>query len=198
MIARPSDEILLKYASGALDPAVRLLIESHLAQHPSSGQALADWRRLGGAMLAAEQGAAMTPGSLDRALACLGSVDEGLSKPLSLPAIETLPWRWAGPGRAIANVDVPGSAMKTYALRIEPGKAMLQHSHAADEWTLILQGSYRDEDGEYAAGSFIEEDDETVHRPIATGDMPCICLAVMSGPLLAPGLMGRLAQWIMR
>jgi putative transcriptional regulator len=197
MITTPSDEILLKYASGTLDPALRLLVEKHLDLHPASRAVLAEWRQLGGAMLAAETEAALTPGSLDRALARL---DAGDPAPASafLPALEDVRWRWAGPGRAIANIDVPGSAMKTYALRIAPGKAMLQHSHAAEEWTLIIQGSYRDESGEYAAGSFVEEDDETNHRPVATGDVPCICLAVMSGPLSAPGLMGRVAQWMMR
>lgn len=198
MITTPSDELLLKYASGMLDPALRLLIERHLALHPPSVEVLAGWQDLGGAMLAAEAEAALTPGSLDRALSRLGAGDLAPDPVACLPYLDDIRWRWAGPGRSIANIDVPGSAMKTYAFRIAPGKAMLQHSHVAEEWTLIVKGSYRDDGGEYAAGSFIEENEETNHRPVATGDQMCICLAVMSGPLSAPGLMGRVARWMMR
>lgn len=198
MIAMPSDEILMKYASGVLDPAMRLLVERHLEMWPESRPRLAVWQEYGGHALEAEDGVALTAGSLDRALARIGMAHTEVAARLSLPAVDTLAWRWAGPGRAIANIDVPGSAYKTYALRIGPGKAMLQHSHDAEEWTLIVQGSFRDESGEYSAGAFIEEDNDTNHRPVATGSTDCICFAVMSGPLNAPGLMGKAARWLMR
>lgn len=197
MITSPSEELLLKYVSGVLDPALHLLVEQHLALHPASLDVLPAWQELGGAMLAAETPVEITAGRLEVALACLPA-PEAAVRAAQFPSLDTLPWRWAGPGRAIANIDIPGSTMKTYAIRIAPGKAMLQHSHAAKEWTLIVQGAYRDESGAYDAGSFIEEDDATDHRPVATGTETCICLAVMSGPLAAPGLMGRMARWMMR
>lgn len=198
MMATPSDELLMKYASGVLDPALQLLLDRHFDLHPPSKARLAVWQEFGGALLAGEPGSALTPGSLDRALSRLGDPTPAPQARSHFPAIDQLPWRWAGPGRAIANIEIPGSALKSYAFRIAPGKAMLQHSHAGEEWTLIVQGAYRDEGGEYATGAFIEEDEETNHRPIATGDMDCICLAVMSGPLSAPGIGGTVARWMMR
>lgn len=197
MIAAPSEELLLKYVSGVLDPALHLLVERHLGLHAPSRALIADWRELGGAMLAAESTAEMTPGRLDRVLALLNANEPAATK-VGFPSLEAMPWRWAGPGRSIANIDIPGSSMKTYAFKIAPGTAMLQHSHVAKEWTLILEGAYRDEGGTYDAGSFIEEDDTTDHRPVAIGSETCICIAVMSGPMAAPGLMGRVAQWFMR
>lgn len=197
MSSIPSDDILMKYASGVLDPALRMLVTRHLELSPGTRSLLTQWDELGGHLLDAEEGVALTAGRLDQALSLIGR--EAASSPAAagFPALETLNWRWAGPGRAIANIDVPGSQLKSYALRIAPGKAMLQHSHAAEEWTLIVQGAYRDESGEYAAGAFIEEDEATNHRPVATGDTECICLAVMSGPLSAPGFVGKAARWFM-
>lgn len=197
MITYPTDEILMKYTSGVLDPAIQLLVERHFALVPQTKERLSVFAEFGAEMLAADDAAAMTAGSLDRVLARLGSVAEA-SPLLAFPPLDAIDWRWAGPGRAIANIEVAHSRLKSYAIRIAPGKAMLQHSHAADEWTLIVQGSYRDEGGEYTAGAFIEEDEQTNHRPVATGDMDCICLAVMSGPLMAPGVPGKIAQWLMR
>ena len=199
MITLPSDEILLRYVSGAIDPALRMLVQRHIELHPQTRDNLRDFEKFGGELLAGEAGADWTAGSLDRALARLSGPEQQTSvPPRSFPALDTLRWRWAGPGRAIANIDVPDSRLKTCALRIAPGKAMLQHSHEAQEWTLIVQGSYRDASGEYDTGAFIEEDEETDHRPVATGNVECICLAVMSGPLTAPGVMGKVARWMMR
>lgn len=198
MIALPSDDILLKYASGVLDPALRLLVDQHVELHPSTRRRIDDFMAFGGQMLAAEKPAPMTAGSLDRALARIAAQPQPAAPAAAWPPLDSLHWRWAGPGRSIASIAVSGSNLQAYALRIAPGKAMLQHSHAESEWTLIVQGSYRDENGEYHAGAFIEEDSQTVHSPVATGDQECICLAVMSGPLTAPGLMGTVARWLMR
>lgn len=198
MITLPSDEILLKYAAGTLDPALRLLVQKHFEINPDTRNFAAGFEEFGGLMLASETGMPMTAGSLDRVLARIDSTRFETGEEPEWPALDALNWRWAGPGRRLANVNIPGSAMKAYALRIAPGKAMLQHSHAEHEWTLIVQGAYRDETGAYHTGAFIEEDASTVHSPIAFGDDDCICLAVMSGPLAAPGLMGGLARWMMR
>jgi len=199
MIKLPSDEILMKYASGVLNPALRLLVDRHIALHPQTAERLATFTAFGGMLLAGEEPAPLTAGSLDRALARLAASPREAAAAPQWPALDSLDWRWAGPGRRIAPVDIPGADdMRAYALKIAAGKAMLQHSHAGIEWTLIVQGSYSDENGEYGVGAFIEEDGDTVHTPVATGDVECICLAVLTAPLSAPGLMGKVAHWIMR
>lgn len=197
-ISLPSDEILMKYASGSLDPALHMLVDAHLERHPASRATVQPFNRYGGLCLSAAPGVEMAAGSLDRALARIASCGTEAPAPSRVPDVEALDWRWAGPGRGIANIAVPGSRYKAYALRIQPGRAMLQHTHAGQEWTVILQGAYADEGGAFDAGSFIEEDGDTNHRPVATGNEECICLAVMSAPLLAQGIGGVLARWLMR
>lgn len=197
MIAAPSDEILLKYTAGTLDPALRLLVQRHIELSPQTAERLRDFTSFGGVLLAAQPPMPMTGGSLDRALARIGTqvlpeVDD------DWPDLDRVRWRWAGPGRVIAPITIEGSSMKSFVLRIAPGKSMLQHSHAGREWTLILQGTFRDDGGEYGRGAFLDEDQETVHTPISTGEVDCICLAVLSGPLKAPGIMGHLANWLLR
>lgn len=199
MITLPADEILLKYASGVLDPALRLLVDRHIALHSETAERLAAFRGYGGLLLESERASAMTGGSLDRALARIAAAKPAAqTQDADWPAFDALRWRWAGPGRAIAPIAVEGSALRTFAFRIAPGKNMLQHSHVDHEWTLIVQGSYSDESGEFHTGAFIEEDEHTNHTPVATGVVECVCLAVMSGPMTAPGLMGKVAQWLMR
>jgi len=122
MIPLPSDEILLKYVSGAIDPALRMLVDRHIELHPQTRDSLRDFEEFGGHLLAEEADAGLTAGSLDRALARLAASPQQIN-PLraSFPALDALRWRWAGPGRAIANIEIAGSRLKTYALRIAPG-----------------------------------------------------------------------------
>ena len=197
MNPRPSDEILLKYASGVLDPALHLLVGRHLDMSPSTQSLVTEFEEFGGQLLASEIETSMTAGSLDRALARISGEHPKAMPPLAWPPLDALGWRWAGPGRRLAKVDIPGSDLKAYAFRTAPGKAMLQHGHSGQEWTLIVQGAYRDETGEFRTGAFIEEDESTLHAPVAFGEVDCICLAVMSGPLVAQGMMGKIARWMM-
>lgn len=197
---QPSDEILLKYVSGSLDPALRMLLEAHLEHHPATRERMKVFEHLGGLLLADCAPADLTAGSLDRALARIDRMADAESatspSPTPLPLPET--WRWAGPGTRLAPVAVPGSDMKVYMLRIAPGRAILQHGHAEQEWTVILKGSYRDENGHFPAGSFIEEDNTETHSPVVDSPDECVCLIAMSGPIVAAGLGGLMARWLMR
>ena len=196
----PRDEILMKYASGVIDPGLALLVEAHLQRAPATRKRLDMWNRLGGEWLRCEEPMDMTAGSLDRALARLS--DAAPAPAASPPSARPLPphgsWRWAGAGARIAPVRVEGARTKLFLLRIAPGKAMVHHGHSAREWTVLLEGSYRDETGHFPTGSFIEEDSDHQHRPVVDSDVDCVCLIAMEGPIRAPGLAGAAARWLMR
>lgn len=191
----PSDEMCLRYASGALDPALSLLVDAHLARHPATQARIEAFRELGGAALAAEAPAPMTAGALDVVFARIARED---AAPPAAFNLADLQWRWAGFGCRVARYDVPGSRLKTFAIKVAPGAALLSHGHEGNEWTVIVEGAYRDESGVFPAGSFIEEDDETQHRPVADETQGCVCLIAMTGDLVAPGLVGALARWALR
>lgn len=198
----PSDDICLQYAAGTLDPALAMLVDAHLPHAPETARRIASFQRAAGALLCAEPAAAMAEDALDRALAALPEADETVDEAIRSPDAptvdpEALAWRWAGPGRRVAPVSIPGSRFKTFALEVGPGRAMLAHSHQGQEWTLVLRGAYRDEHGEFRAGDFVEEDSDTHHRPVADAKEGCLCLAVLSEPLTAPGLSGVVARWLL-
>lgn len=192
---QPSDEILLKYVSGAIDPGLRLLVDAHLERVPETRAHLDAFRSLGGDMLRAEDPIAMTAGSLDRVLAKLGA------PAIPAPAksrIEPGHWRWGGAGVRIAPVKMQSAETRLFLMRIAPGKAMVHHGHSAREWTVLLEGSYRDETGHFPTGSFIEEDPDNQHCPVVDSDTDCLCLIAMEGPIRAAGLAGAAARWLMR
>ena len=80
-----------------------------------------------------------------------------------------------------------------------PGcRATLAHGHAGSEITVVLQGSFSDQDGRYAQGDFLVRGPGDEHRPVAAADSDCLCLAVLDAPIRLGGLLGRLANPFLR
>ena len=64
-------------------------------------------------------------------------------------------------------------------IRMEPGCGYPTHRHIGTEEVLVLQGGYRDEQGEHEAGEFVSYADGTTHTPVALelGE-PCVLFAI--------------------
>jgi putative transcriptional regulator len=199
---RPDEEICLHYAAGVIDPALALLMDLHMAHAPETAARVAALRVGFGTLLSCEQPVDLADDAFARLLDRLDQLETG-TRDECAPARarfddQNLRWRWAGPGRRIAPVDVPGSRFKTFALDVGPGRAMLAHSHSGQEWTLVLRGAYRDERVVVGVGDFVEEDSDTAHRPVADSEHGCLCLVVLTAPLAVGGLNGAVARWLLR
>jgi len=83
-------------------------------------------------------------------------------------------------------------------LRIKPGGKISHHKHMGDEYTLILSGSFSDEDGIYKTGDFMLRNDQHQHTPVATKDAECICLTVQEAPLQFTGRLWRMLNPFIR
>ena len=64
---------------------------------------------------------------------------------------------------------------------MEPGGAIPAHSHKGREYTLVLEGSFSDEHGEYRPGDLLCCRGKQQHRPYSQHG--CVCLAVIDAPL---------------
>lgn len=69
----------------------------------------------------------------------------------------------------------------TSLLEIQPGGGVPQHTHKGFELTLLLEGSFHDEQGEYVKGDFIMLDGSYQHHPISTNG--CLCYTVANDAL---------------
>lgn len=69
----------------------------------------------------------------------------------------------------------------TSLLHIEPGGGVPQHTHKGFELTVLLEGSFTDEHGEYVKGDFIMLDGSTVHHP--ESENGCLCYTVANDAL---------------
>jgi putative transcriptional regulator len=204
------------YASGALDPGFRLLVDAQAELVASMADTLAIADVFVGAMLETETPIPMdtialekvfariagTPTSAPVAASAIGPEDGELAR---LPAIvrslaenaeRGSGWKFAGFGIRSLAFDA-GSAATVELLRIEPGAVAPRHDHGGLELTLVLQGAFRDERGVYRCGDIAVASPGDKHRPIGEPGELCFALAVSEAPPRFTGALG-LAQRLLQ
>lgn len=80
-----------------------------------------------------------------------------------------------------ARIQLNENEIHTSLLEIEPGGGVPQHTHKGFELTLLLDGSFNDEKGEYVKGDFIMLDGSNTHNPVSDGG--CLCYTVANDAL---------------
>ena len=209
MSRHPSPELMARYVAGTLSPAAALVVESHLALCVDCAASHRDMLAVAGVLLECQSPSELDARLFERTLARLGEKrpasapsparrparDLGIRLPAPIADRATSGWRWMGPGMAYARLDVPEDrTTQLVLLKIAANRRMPTHGHSGEELTLVLQGAFEDEHGRCAAGDLAEEDDDTHHTPVVTGEETCICLASIEGRLRPHGLIGRLVS----
>ncbi len=80
-----------------------------------------------------------------------------------------------------ARVQLDENEIHTSLLYIEPGGGVPEHTHKGFELTVLLEGSFEDEQGEYVKGDFIMLDSSHQHQPISK--QGCLCYTVANDAL---------------
>lgn len=194
------EEVMAAHAAGTLPAGQHLVLSCQADLQPAIAQKLAAYDAVGGTMIE-------TAKSEDLSDTFLGRLMEGLdgevapespapvksTGPTWMPAALAsfldganikLKWRSIGPGVQHAPIVSNNSGERVYLLRAAPGTKMPVHSHAGEEWTLILQGGYHVGDTGYVRGDLHCEDAACEHQPIIDDDgESCISLVVDHGRL---------------
>jgi len=212
----PGEELLSSYSAGSLPLGQGLCVAAHIEFCGSCCQNLQRLDKVGGELLQQLNPAKV---SCDVKNAVLKEIDERLdsiesddhdvayygdsSIPVCLRQFVKTSYQnlsWQRVARSIHNIELfrDGESAKIELLKIKPSGSATTHSHLGDEYTVILEGSFSDEDGLYQQGDFLIRNSHHVHTPVATRDKDCICLAVSEAPLQFTGFFNRLLNPLIR
>lgn len=198
----PDDSTLVSYAAGSLPESQSLVVACHVRLCPGCQGKIAEAETLGGTLLSNLKPLATSPEKRARFLSRFGQA-QGNSQPRSSSALamdkifspdylSTFNWVHVAPG--VKQIILPSQAPhRLRLLRISPGRSMPLHSHRGSELTLVLQGAYSDETGQYKKGDVSDHDTDITHQPIA-GKESCICLVATDAPLKFTGWLPRILQ----
>jgi len=210
------DDLLLDYASGALEDGWSLAVATHLALCPACRRRLDQMERIGAAVFEATAvPAAGDDGwaAMQRKLAgpaASRAPDAAAPPPIPRPGTTpilpeplrsraggdaaSLRWRSLPGGSAQIKLPSRDGTTQIRLLRVPAGAAMPEHGHGGRELTLVLCGSFTDSTGTYRRGDLESADAELDHQPIVGPEEDCICLAVTDAPLRFRSRLVRLLQ----
>ena len=209
---RPSDELMLDYASGALSEGWALAIATHLSMCGSTSSLLRGMETIGGILLDEADEACISDkmfGSI------LDKIDNNTISPVEEESVrgrkfgsvvpqplatyvgndlEALAWKNLGLGVRYLPIELSDKATSARLISIPAGKPVPEHSHSGRELTVVLSGGFHDVTGEYGPGDIQEAYGDLEHQPHARDAEDCIALAITDAPLRFSGIVARLVQ----
>ena len=215
----PSTALLTDYPVGSLSVAPAVSVTTHLKYCQQCRDSVGSLKQLGGALLCEAEPAQISSDLLTQTLDRLDA-DEGemalaegasevhefeLSDELKgipeylnqfLPR-NGLNWRKLSSSVTVAPISVGETRYELALHKICAGGQTPVHDHNGVEYTVVLKGSFSDEDGMYSEGDFLTREPGDIHRPFATQHEDCICLSVLEAPIRLKGL-GRVLNPFMR
>ena len=213
-IKHPQDELLASFSAGSLPMSQALCISAHLEQCPECARQLRRLNRVGSELMQQLQPAPATEALKQRLLNRLDTLtDEPVQEEAQVnydPSVprclrqfvagdyNSLPWLTVSAHIKTVQLCRDSNGAKVELLRIKPGGSASNHTHLGDEYTVVLEGSFSDQDGIYSKGDFVVRGKNEQHRPVATQDSECICLAVSEGPMQFTGPLSRLLNPFIR
>ena len=205
----PTEELLLAYAAGTLDPGEHIAVATHLLPCAQCRSFVAAMEAAGGSLLGDLTPTAMSGDAFGRIEALLDEPapepapppppNDRLSAVAGLPGfvrrLPAEPWRWVAPGLHIQRLTPPAkSDTRVFLLKAKQGMRLLPHGHDGTELTCVLTGSFSHDGVRFGPGDF-DCGDAGIDHDIAIGtESECICLVAMRGKLQLRGLAGRMLQ----
>jgi len=215
----PSTALLTDYTVGSLSVAPAVSVTTHLKYCQQCRDSVGSLKQLGGALLCEAEPAQVSNDLLSQTLGRLDAEEseapfaEGASEVHEFELSDELKgipdylnqflpgnglnWRKLSSSVTVAPISVGETRYELALHKICAGGQTPVHDHNGVEYTVVLKGSFSDEDGMYNEGDFLTREPGDIHRPFATQHEDCICLSVLEAPIRLKGL-GRVLNPFMR
>ena len=204
MIKHPPDaRLLTEFSSGTLPLAQSACVSLHLKYCEMCQRNHRQLQQLGSALFEK-----LSPQQVDDSLldTVMARLDE--KPPLSYPPVteksadggypglvqrlmkgdyDELDWQKVTASLRISHLQTGDPANEFALYHISAGGSIPKHTHRGTELTLVLDGSFSDEEGIYQQGDFLMRDAQHAHTPTAAQDADCVCIGVLDAPIRFTG-----------
>ena len=204
----PDADMLVEYSSGGLSPAMCVSISTHLHFCDDCRLQLTQLDEIGGSLLEDVPEEALRGVTFESLLLQLEELQLEAPEAIetvsvatelkSLPSMvqkllppEGAKWSFLSPSLQVAKIPVGESKYELALHKIKAGGKTPSHDHRGLEVTVVVQGSFSDEDGVYNPGDFLVRQPGDVHKPIASQNELCICVSVVEAPIRLVGPISR-------
>lgn len=212
----PDQNMLAEYAAGTLGFSTAVSVSAHLNYCEKCRETVKTLESIGGTLLEQLETDNVTVDdncfdavlsridqeipSSPKAFAKAASNDNSATDNNDLPNVvkrlipqqqNYVEWKRIGLSLFTASLDKLDNKHDISLHRIQAGSSVFEHDHHGEEITLVLKGSFSDEDGMYQQGDFIVKQPGDTHRPMAAKNEDCVCLVVQEAPVKFTGVFSR-------
>lgn len=204
----PDTRFLIDYAAGSLSESQALCVAAHLHYCPACRMRISELTQLGAELFLEQPPAEVSADCFEQVLAKLDTGDDVQKAEKSTAArsarkdstaksalpraiekmtsgnIETLNWRHLGKTFRYSSIRTSDTKRESSLLEIKAGGKIPKHHHGGDEITVVLKGSFSDQEDHYHAGDYIVRTRGETHTPVASQDEDCLCLTTLDSPIV--------------
>jgi putative transcriptional regulator len=207
----PDTRFLTDYVAGSLPETQALCVAVHLHYCPSCRVKVGELTELGTTLFVGQQPVAPDADCFERTMAMIdagagsrstrarqpkhSNPDDGMPsviRKLTHGNLESLSWRHIGNAFRYATINMGDSKRETSLMHIKAGGKLPKHHHKGDEITVVLKGSFSDQEDRYHVGDYIVRTSGETHTPVASQDEDCLCLATLDAPIVMNNWLYRL------
>lgn len=208
-VHHPHTSMLLEFSAGTLDIAESICVSAHLHFCAHCRDSLHRLDQVGSKLMANEREGAdvVDEHLLESVLEKIDALEEnkvpetrrtaGDLPPLVNQLIaadeKDLQWRRLSKSVDVAGIKTGQEKFEVALHRICAGGKTPKHDHRGLEYTVVLKGSFSDENSVYSEGDFIVRKPGDTHQPMGAQNGECICLSAQSAPIALSSPLG----WIM-
>ncbi|MGR5237023.1 ChrR family anti-sigma-E factor [Vibrio alfacsensis] len=122
---------------------------------------------------------------LIREVANVSVAGKSFQLPKTLSRYSDLVKEWRSYGGKVFSAQIDfGEEARVNLMYISEDVRIPQHTHKGLESTLVLHGGFSDEDGHYEQGDLLIRDGSDKHSPFTKAGEDCLCLTVLTEPML--------------
>jgi len=108
-----------------------------------------------------------------------------------------LDWRRMSSSVDVARFQTGQNKYEVALHRICAGGKTPHHGHNGTEFTVVLKGSFSDEQAVYSEGDFLLREPGDEHQPMGAQNGECICLSALAAPIKLSSPLGFLMKpWL--
>tara|TARA_B110000093_G_scaffold37659_1_gene39523 strand:- start:851 stop:1516 length:666 start_codon:yes stop_codon:yes gene_type:complete len=194
----PDRALLVEFSAGNLAVAPSICVSAHLHFCRKCRDEMLRLDQVGSEIMDTIEPTPIDDGLLDAVMAKIDNPALAPSEKASRKNIEGFPssisilmkdvesaltWRRLSASLEISQFQTGQSDFEVALHKIEAGGKAPKHDHEGSEYTVVLKGSFSDENAVYREGDFLFRQPGDVHQPMGAQNGECICLSALSAPI---------------
>jgi putative transcriptional regulator len=206
----PDETMLLEFSAGTLATAPSICVSAHLHFCSKCRTQLLRLDQVGAQLMTEAKPLEMKEDAFDTLMANLDSSKQISAKvdskrtgyPFSVSKLMknnlvSQTWKRLSASVDVARFETGQNEFEVALHKICAGGKTPKHDHHGLEYTVVLKGSFSDENAVYREGDFLVRQPGDVHQPMGAQNGECICLSALSAPIKLTNPLGFLMKpWL--